>query len=82
MLEISVCIGSACHLNGAYNVIQMFQQLIEENKLHDKLNFKATFCMKQCQSKGVSVSVGEKTWHIPPETARSFFMSTIMPLIP
>lgn len=79
MIEINVCIGSACHLKGSYNVIQTFQQLMEEQKLHDRLEMKAQFCMRQCQN-GVSVSVGEKIYSVSPETARDFFKQTIIPL--
>ena len=48
MIELSVCIGSSCHIKGSYNVIQTFQQMIEENNLHGQVDFKGTFCMKQC----------------------------------
>jgi len=78
MKELNVCIGSACHLKGSYNVIQAFQQLIEEHKLHDKVNMKAQFCMKQCQ-KGVSVSMGDELYSVSPGTAGEFFLNTIMP---
>ena len=78
MKELNVCIGSSCHLKGSYNVIQTFQQMIEENSLHDKLDFKASFCMKQCQEKGVAVAFGGKTYSITPESARDFFRNTVM----
>jgi len=81
MIELSVCVGSSCHLKGSYNIIQLFQQMIEENDLHDKINFKATFCLKQCQNNGVAVAVDEKTYSLLPETAREFFKSTILPLV-
>jgi len=55
MLEIKICVGSSCHLKGSYNVINEFQHLIEEKALHDKIDIKATFCMKQCQKNGVAV---------------------------
>ena len=29
MIEVNVCIGTACHLRGSYNVVQTFQQMIE-----------------------------------------------------
>ena len=32
-MKITVCIGSSCHLKGSYNVIQAFQQMIEEGRL-------------------------------------------------
>lgn len=80
MLELNVCIGSSCHLKGSYNVIQTFQQLVEDQGLHDKIEMKAQFCMKQCQ-KGVSVSIGDEVYSVSPETARSFFTSTVAPLV-
>jgi NADH:ubiquinone oxidoreductase subunit E len=81
MLELSVCIGSSCHLKGSYNIIQLFQQMIEENALHDKIDFKANFCMKVCQGSGVSVSVNETIHHIQPENAREFFRENILPAV-
>ena len=78
MIEISVCIGSSCHIRGSYNVIQTFQQMMEENNLQDKVDFKATFCMKQCQQDGVSVSVNGQYYSVRPEGARAFFEDKIM----
>lgn len=81
MVELSVCIGSTCHLKGAYNVIQVFQQMIEENSLHDKIDFKAAFCMKQCKNKGVSISINGESFDLTPENAREFFKERVIPLL-
>ena len=70
MVEVSVCIGSSCHLKGSYNVIQAFQQMIE-----------ATFCMRQCSCSGVAVSVNGQVYSVMPDTAREFFSTTILPLV-
>lgn len=80
MIEVSVCIGSSCHLKGSYNVIQTFQQLIEQRKLHDSVDMQAKFCMKHCQ-RGVSVSIGEEVFSVSPETAKEFFEDKIVPAI-
>lgn len=80
MIELSVCIGSSCHLKGAYNVIQIFQQLIEENALHNIIELKATFCLRECSNPGVSVSIKGEGHHIKPENAREFFKDSVMPL--
>lgn len=80
MLELNICIGSSCHLKGSYNVIQEFRQLLEEHSLHDLVEMKAQFCMKQCQ-RGVSVSIGEVLYSVSPETAREFFCTTVLPLV-
>ncbi len=80
MVEVSVCIGSSCHLKGSYNVIQTIQQMIEEEKLHDKVEFKATFCMRQCSGNGVAVSVNGQPHSVSADAARDFFKTTILPL--
>jgi len=80
MKELNVCIGSSCHLKGSYNVIQVFQKLIEEHRLHEKIDMKAQFCMKQCQ-KGVSVSWEDTVYSVSAATARDFFVDTVMPTL-
>ncbi|MGI6175431.1 MAG: (2Fe-2S) ferredoxin domain-containing protein [Christensenellales bacterium] len=78
MTELEVCIGSSCHIKGSYNVIQTFLQLIEENDLHDKLDMKAHFCMKECANSGICVSfIGEK-YSIMPESADDFFKNVVL----
>jgi len=80
MTKLSVCVGSSCHIKGSYNVIQAFQQLLEEEALHDKIELEAQFCMKQCQ-KGVSVSIGDEIFSVSPETAREVFKTTVLPKV-
>ncbi len=80
MVDLNVCIGSSCHLKGSYNVIQTFQQLIEERKLHELVDMKAQFCMKQC-NKGVAVAIGLEVFSVTPEHAASFFDAVVMPRI-
>lgn len=78
MIELRVCIGSSCHLKGSYNVIQTFMQLIEDHDLHDKIDFKSTFCMKRCAHTGVGLTLNDEAYHIPPESAREFFLTKVM----
>lgn len=54
MKVLKVCIGSACHLKGAYDVIETFQRLIKENTLEEKIELKAAFCLGHC-TEAVSV---------------------------
>ena len=78
MRDLNVCIGSSCHLKGSYNVIQTFQQLIEERGLHDKIKLKAVFCLKQCGEGGVAVRFDGNVYHVEPENALLFFNNTIL----
>lgn len=81
MVELSVCIGSSCHIKGSYNAIQTFQQLIEEQHLHDKINLKATFCIKQCNNDGIGISIKDKHYNVKPDNIRIFFNDIIIPII-
>ncbi len=81
MIDVKICIGTSCHLNGSYNVVQSIQQLLEEYSLHETVKLEAYFCMKQCQNKGVSVTVDGTNYRVEPENARSFFLEQIQSLI-
>ena len=77
-VAVKICIGTYCHLRGAYNVLQLFQHEIEERDLHDKIEISGSFCMGQCQN-DVSVDVDGTVYNVSPETAYKFFEETIMP---
>ena len=81
MVKVCVCIGSACHLHGAHNVVATFQHLIEEKQLHDKIHLEASFCMRRCAKEGVSLTVNGEEYRIEAEKARSFFNETVLPLV-
>ena len=77
-MDLKVCIGSACHIKGSYNVISSFQQLIEEYKVFDQVELKAVFCLGHCQD-AVSVQIDEgKIYSVTGATAREFFKSEVM----
>lgn len=78
MLELCVCVGSSCHIKGSYNIIQTFQQLIEEKSLHDRITFKSSFCQKQCQHPYAAVSVDGVMHQVSAETAKEFFITEVM----
>lgn len=80
MLEITICIGSSCHLKGSYNVIQEMQQIIEDSRLHEQVAVKGTFCMKQCQA-GVSVGLNGTHYSLRPGKCTAFFDEHITPLL-
>lgn len=79
MTELSVCIGSTCHLKGVYNVICTFQHLIEERGLHEKIAFSAKFCTKECHKPGVAVAINGDKRVVAAEEARKFFQEHVRP---
>jgi NADH:ubiquinone oxidoreductase subunit E len=56
MMEIKVCIGSACHLKGSYDVIKTLQAYITKHGLEDQINLKSSFCLGKC-AEAVSVQI-------------------------
>lgn len=49
MKSIKICIGSACHLKGSYEVIEAFKKLIKENNLEQEIELCASFCIGNCK---------------------------------
>lgn len=48
MPTITVCVGSSCHVKGARNLLGMFNILLKEHKLQNKIELKGSFCMERC----------------------------------
>jgi NADH:ubiquinone oxidoreductase 24 kD subunit len=74
-----VCIGSACHLKGSYNVINALQQLVEEYKLADRVDIQASFCLGMCKEDGVSVKIDNReVQSVSGATVRDFFAANVL----
>ena len=50
MVNIEICIGSACYVKGSNRVVEQLNELIEKNGWSDKVELKGSFCMKACQN--------------------------------
>ncbi len=59
MRTVSVCVGSSCHLRGAYDVIRELQRLMVENRLQAQLDLRACFCTGRCQD-GVCIRIDDE----------------------
>jgi NADH:ubiquinone oxidoreductase subunit E len=81
MMKISVCIGSACHLKGSYNVIHSLQQLVEEHGLADEVEINASFCLGKC-AEAVSVKIGDnEVQSVSGAAVRDFFAANVLPAV-
>lgn len=77
MVTVSVCVGSSCHIKGAYQVIEGFQKIVNNRGLNDKVEIKAAFCLGNCMH-AVSVQVnGGNIQSVSPETVTEFFDTQI-----
>ena len=62
MVQVEVCIGSACYVKGANQVIQDLMKMIEENNWKEKVELKGCFCMKSCENhSGLGIRVNGET---------------------
>ena len=73
---VQVCVGSSCHIKGSRQVVEKLKNLIEENKLEEKVDLGGTFCLGKCQQ-GVCVNVDEEFHSVSPETVDEFFKNEI-----
>ena len=72
-MDITVCVGSSCHLKGSREVVKKLQELVEKRNLQDKVILKGGFCLGYC-SFGVAMLVdNEPVYGITPENVEEFF---------
>lgn len=74
---VNVCVGSACYVKGSHKVINEIKTLIEVNKLTDKIELKAAFCLGHC-TKAVSVSIDDEIFGVDCDNIEQFFNSNIL----
>jgi hypothetical protein len=53
-----ICMGSACHQLGVYEVLPELQALMAEFHLENRLQLKGAFCLGVC-AKGVALKLGD-----------------------
>jgi NADH:ubiquinone oxidoreductase subunit E len=78
-LVLTVCMGSACHQMGAFQVVERLKELLAEHGLQQTVTLKGAFCMENC-SEGVVMEIqGRRLAHIRPETLDTVFEEQILP---
>lgn len=77
-MDITVCIGSSCHLKGSREVVERLQRMIHDHAAEERINLRGSFCMNHCQT-GVSVQLDGEYFSLTPDTAELFFIQTVVP---
>lgn len=74
---VQICIGSACHLKGSYEIINYLKERIENEGLEEKITLKASFCLGKC-SDAVSVQVNDDPiTSVSPDSVEQFFNTIV-----
>lgn len=76
-MRVSICIGSACHLNGSRQVVGRLQQLVAAHDLDDRVELEGSLCKGSC-GRGVCVAVDGERFFVQPQNVEDFFMKTIL----
>lgn len=77
-MEVTVCIGSSCHLKGSRDVIGVLQRLIALGQVEDRVELKGSFCMGECTNNGVCVCIDGERFKVTPLETEAFFKDEIV----
>ena len=78
--RIVVCVGSACHLKGSAQVVEVFERKLAEAGLDGHIELSGAFCLGPCAD-AVAVQVaGQRLVNINAANAAEVFERDILPL--
>ncbi len=76
---IQVCVGSSCHLKGSADIVELFQNSIQEHGLENEITLAGSFCIGKCNRIGVTVQVDDDIHTgINRENFKEFFTEYIL----
>jgi NADH:ubiquinone oxidoreductase subunit E len=79
--NLFLCMGSACHQMGVYDVLPKLQTLIKEHDLENDVELKGSFCLETC-SQGIVMKFKEERFSkISPQNVEAVFNDEILPVI-
>ncbi len=58
-LNISVCVGTSCHIKGSQVILEGLMAHVRDGGLDNKINIQATFCFENC-GKAPNVKIGDE----------------------
>ena len=77
MLNVSICVGSACHMKGSKVVAVKLRELVKAHALEGQVRLIGSFCTGNCQ-RAVCVVIDDTLYSVSPETTEEFFKSEIL----
>lgn len=76
---IEICVGSACHIKGSHELVELFQNEIAARKLDNEITLAGCFCTGQCNREGVTVVIDDVIHTgITPDKFNEFFKSNVL----
>ena len=82
MVFIQVCVGSACHLKGSQDIVELIEQTAQAFRVEDEILLSGSFCIGKCNRVGVTVQVNDDVHvGVTKENFMEFFRKNILSLI-
>lgn len=82
MVIVQVCVGSACHLKGSRDIVELLESAIAEHHIEDDVVLTGSFCIGKCNRVGVTVSVNDEVHvGITRENFKEFFKTSILDVV-
>jgi NADH:ubiquinone oxidoreductase subunit E len=79
-LDLIVCVGESCHLNGSEEVVRCFQRLLAAPEFADRVTLKGAFCVGECSSCGeVTIRLAGEYFSTRYQDAEVCFRDQIQP---
>ncbi len=79
--NLYLCMGSACHQLGVYEVLPKLQKLIKEYALDEIVELKGCFCLETCSS-GIVMKYKDRLFiNISPQNLEEKFIKEILPCV-
>jgi NADH:ubiquinone oxidoreductase subunit E len=73
MKKIIICVGSSCHIKGAYEIVEILKKIINEERLETEIELGASFCQGKCTEGVVLKFDQEIVTKVSPENIRELF---------
>lgn len=80
-MDLIVCMGSACHQMGSFEVVAALKRLLNDNHLQDVINLKGAFCLGECGNGVILDFAGRRFLHVTPKTVETVFNQEILPCL-
>ncbi|MEN6412619.1 MAG: NAD(P)H-dependent oxidoreductase subunit E [Veillonellales bacterium] len=78
MVKIAICFGSACHLRGAYGVVNEFKELLAKYHVEGMVEIMGEFCQAHC-TEGVVVKIDDEIiTHVSQQNAAEIFKQKVL----
>lgn len=79
---IQICVGSACHIKGSSEIVELMQNAVEKNNLEYDITLAGSFCTGKCNREGVTITVDDDIYTgITKDNFKEFFEEKILKVV-